>query len=51
MTLSVASLMMALAIIQLILAALGVPGFARWSWFPGGMSFWAMSLFLTIAVH
>lgn len=50
MTISVGSVLMLLAIIQLILAAIGVPGFSRWSWFPGGMAFWAMSLFMKITV-
>lgn len=51
MSLSVASLAMALGLIQLLLAALGVPGFARWNWFAGGMLFWGCSLFLSMNVH
>lgn len=51
MTLTVASLVMFAAIVHLLLAAIGVPGFARWSWFPAGMFLWACSLFLSVNVH
>ena len=51
MTITVGSFLMFLAIVQLILAAVGVPGFTRWQWFPGGMAFWAISLFMSVTVR
>ena len=51
MSFNVQSLLMFLAIVQLLLSALNVPGFVRWSWFPAGMCFWAISLFATFNVH
>ena len=51
MTITVGSFLMFLAIVQLILAAVSVPGLGRWQWFPGGMATWAISLFMTVAVR
>jgi hypothetical protein len=51
MTITVASAAMFLAILQLLLAAIGVPGFSRWAWFPGGMAFWGIALFMQVNVH
>ncbi len=52
MTLTVQSLAMALGIISLLIATLGLlPDFKFWRWFPGGMLLWAISLFLSVNVH
>ncbi len=51
MTITVPSFLMFLAIVQLALAALNVPGFVRWSWFPGGALFAALSLFVSISMR
>lgn len=52
MTITVQSFIMMLAIVCLLLATVGVvPSFKYWSWFPGGMLLWAISLFMSVNVH
>ncbi len=51
MTINVQSFVMFLAILQLALAAIGLPDLARWRWFPGGMATGAIALFMSVAVH
>jgi hypothetical protein len=39
---------MILGAVQLLLAALNVPGLTRWSWFPGGVLFVTLALFFRV---
>ncbi len=40
---------MVLAAVQLLLAALNVPGLPRWSWFPGGVLFVVLATFFYVS--
>jgi hypothetical protein len=58
MTITFSSLLLFLAIIQLLLASLNINSIGKkangqpvWVFFPGGMLFWAISLFVTVAVR
>lgn len=51
MTISVSSFIMFLGIIQLFLAALGLPDLRMWRWFPGGAATIAVAMFVHFAVH
>lgn len=51
MILTFGSLVMALAILQLALAAIGAPAVWRWNWLAGGLLFWGISLFVSVSVR
>lgn len=50
MTISVQDFIMALAVVSLVLATVGVRDLSMWRWGWGGLLLWSISLFVSINV-